>query len=104
METKGSKQGRKRRAHSEEFRLGAIRLVVEEGRSVREVARDLDLHPSLLHTWIRQANVDAARGPKGPLTSAEREELSELRRKVHVLEMERALLKKAAAFFAKENA
>lgn len=103
MESKHSKQT-KRRQFTEEFKAGAIRLVVQEKRPVREVARDLDVHPSLLHTWIRQAKIDRGDGPKGALTTAERDELSELRKKVRVLEMERALLKKAAAFFAKENA
>ena len=104
MEAKDSKQGSKRRQHTEEFRAGAVRLVLEEGRPVRQVASDLDIHPSLLHHWIRQAKVDAGKGPKGALTTAEREELSDLRKKVRILEMERALLKKAAAFFARENA
>lgn len=103
MESKKSKQ-RSRRKFTSEFRAGAVRLVVEEKRPVGEVARDLDIHPSLLHTWIRQAKIDRGDGPQGALTSAERDELSELRKKVRVLEMERALLKKAAAFFAKENA
>jgi transposase len=103
MESKHSKQA-KRRQHTEEFRAGAVRLVLEEERSVTEVARDLDIHRSLLCTWVRRAKIEAGKGPKCALTTAEREELAELRKKVRVLEMERALLKKAAAFFAKENA
>lgn len=102
MESKRSKQGSRRR-HTAEFRAGAVRLVVEEKRRVREVARDLDVHPSLLHTWIRQAKIDRGDGPQGALTTGERDELAELRKKVRVLEMERALLKKATAFFAREN-
>ena len=103
MEPKQSKQA-KRRKHTDEFRAGAVRLVLEEQRSMAEVARDLGLHRSLLSLWVRRAKIDAGKGPRGALTTAEREELSELRKKVRVLEMERALLKKAAAFFAKENA
>jgi transposase len=103
MESKQSKKAT-RRQFTDEFRAGVVRLVVEEERPVREVARDLDVHPSLVHTWIRQAKIDRGEGPKGALTTAEREELTDLRKKVRVLEMERALLKKAAAFFAKENA
>jgi transposase len=53
---------------------------------------------------VRRAKIDAGKGPLGALTTAEREELARLRKQVRVLEMERALLKKAAAFFAKENA
>jgi len=103
MESKQSKQA-KRRKHTDEFRAGAVRLVLEQGRPIAEVARDLDIHRSLLSNWVRQTKVDAGRGPRGALTTEEREELSALRKKVRVLEMERALLKKAAAFFAKENA
>jgi transposase len=103
MEPKQSKQA-KRRKHTDEFRAGAVRLVLEEGRSVADVAHSLDVHRSLLDTWVRRARIDAGKGPKGALTTAERDELSALRKKVRVLEMERALLKKAAAFFAKENA
>jgi transposase len=103
MESKPSKQT-KRRKHTEEFRAGAVRLVLEQGRTVAEVARDLDVHRSLVSTWVRRAKIDAGKGPRGALTTAEREELSELRKRVRVLEMERALLKKAAAFFAREHA
>ena len=103
MESKQSKQA-KRRTHTDEFRAGAVRLVLEEGRPAAEVARDLDVHRSLISNWVRQAKVDTGKGPRGALTTAEREELSELRKRVRVLEMERALLKKAAAFFARESA
>jgi len=53
---------------------------------------------------VRQAEVDAGKGPAGALTTAEKEELSQLRREVKVLRMEREILKKAATFFAKESA
>jgi len=52
---------------------------------------------------VHQAEVDAGRGQHGELTTAEREELARLRREVKTLRMEREILKKAAAFFAKEN-
>lgn len=103
MDSKQGKQA-KRRKHTEEFRAGAVRLVLEEGKSIAEVAGDLGLHRSLLGLWVKRAKIDSGKGPKGALTSAEREEFAQLRQKVRVLEMERALLKKAAAFFAKENA
>lgn len=103
MEPKQSKQA-KRRKHTDEFRAGAVRLVLEEGKTVAEVARDLDVHRSLLSTWVRRARIDAGKGPKGALTSSEREELAQLKKEIRTLRMERELLKKWAAFFARENA
>ena len=103
MESRQSKQA-KRRKHSEEFRAGAVRLVLEEGKAISAVARDLDLHRSLLDTWVRRAKVDAGKGPPGALTTAEREELARLKKENRELRMERELLKKWAAFFAKESA
>jgi len=52
---------------------------------------------------VKRADADAGEGPPGALTTAEREELGRLRKQVKRLEMEREILKKAAAFFAKEN-
>ncbi|MEP6653682.1 MAG: hypothetical protein ABJA82_10005 [Myxococcales bacterium] len=57
-----------------------------------------------MRAWVRQAEVDAGRGPAGALTTAEKEELSRLRREVKVLRMEREIFKRAATFFAKESA
>jgi transposase-like protein len=82
----------------------AVKLVKEGGRRVAELSRDLGLADSLVRTWVRQADVDAGNGPAGVLTTAEKEELSHLRREVKVLRMEREILKRAATFFAKENA
>lgn len=100
----GEKQKQTRRRHTPEFKAGAVRLVVEEGRTVGSVARDLGVHASVVGLWVRQARVDAGEGPAGALTTSEREELTRLRKENRVLQMERAILKKAAAFFAKENA
>jgi transposase-like protein len=94
---------RKRRAFTKEFKAETVRLVVEGARSISEVARDLDLTESALRLWVHQAEVDAGRGKPGELTTAEREELQRLRREVKTLRLEREILKKAAAFFAKEN-
>jgi transposase len=80
-----------------------VRLVVEGGKAIPEVARDLDLTESALRLWVRQAQVDRGEGKAGELTTAEREELQRLRREVKELRIEREILKKAAAFFAKEN-
>jgi transposase len=80
-----------------------VRLVIEEGRSITKVAKDLDLTPSSLQTWVLRAKADAGTGPEGVLTKSEREELFRLRRENKQLKMEREILKKAAAFFAKES-
>ena len=104
MDSKTEKQARQRRSFTREFKEGAVRLVLEERKSLAEVGRDLGVYPSVIGHWVRQAEIAQGKGRAGALTTAERQELSELRKKVRVLEMERALLKKAAAFFAKENA
>jgi transposase len=98
------KERRTRRKFTDEFRAGAVKLVLDERRSVAEVSRDLDVHASLLSRWVAQARVDAGKGSSGALTTAEKEELARLRKEVRTLKMERDILKKAAAFFAKENA
>jgi transposase-like protein len=89
--------------YPEAFRTEAVELVRTTGKSIPQVARDLDVAGETLRLWVRQADVDAGRGRPGDLTTAEREELVRLRRQVKTLEMEREILKKAAAFFAKET-
>ena len=106
METKrGSGPGRrgKRRQYTDEFKAGAVRLVLDEKKSVAEVARDLDLTPSALGGWVKQARADRSKGKAG-LTTEERAELAALRKELRVVKMERDILGKAVAFFAKENA
>ena len=94
---------RTRRKFSAEFKAETVRLVRDSGRPVRAIARELDLTETALRQWVRQAEVDAGRGPVGALTSSEREELALLRRDNKRLRMERDILKKATAFFAKES-
>jgi transposase-like protein len=94
---------RKRRAFTKEFKAETVRLVREGDRNIAEVARELDLTESALRLWVRQAEIDAGLGKPGDLTTAEREELQRLRREVKDLRIEREILKKAAAFFAKES-
>ena len=87
-----------------EFRAEAVRLARSSDRSIPALATDLGVSPEALRKWLRQADADAGRGQPGDLTTDEREELRRLRRENHVLKQEREILKKAAAFFAKETA
>lgn len=98
------KQGRRtRRTHSRDFKADTVQLVRTGGRSIGQIVSDLGLSQSLVRTWVAQAEVDDGRGPSGALTTAEKEELSRLRKEVKVLRMEREILKRAATFFAREN-
>jgi transposase len=97
-----TKRKRSRRSFSEEFKAGAVRLVLEEGKTVGAAARDLDLTESSLRNWVEQARADRTQGRTG-LTTAEREELARLRKENRVLQEEREILKKATAFFAKQS-
>jgi len=97
------KSSRVRRSFTAEFKAGAVRLVIDEGKSVGQVARELDLTESALRQWVERARADRGTGKPGALTSAEREELSRLRKENRILAEEREILKKAAAFFAKQS-
>jgi transposase len=97
------KKRRTRRKFTEEFKARAVRLVLKEGRTVAQVSRDLDLAESVLHSWVKQAKIDRGMGPPGALTSEERDELARLRKEVRVLREEKEILRKAAAFFAKDG-
>jgi len=94
---------RKRRTFTKKFKADVVKLVLEGGRSQAEVARQFDLSESSVNGWVKQAKVDAGQGPVGALTSAEKEELTKLRKENRELRMERDFLKKAAAFFAKHQ-
>jgi transposase len=84
-----------------EFRRRAVELAREGSRPIVQVARELGVAESGLRRWMAQTDVDEGR--REGLTTAEREELTRLRRDVRVLKMERELLSRAAAFFASEN-
>ena len=104
MESEPKKQKRTRRTFTDEFRAGAVSLVLEKGKTMAQVARDLDLTQSTLGRWVEQARADAGKSTRGTLTTEEKEELARLRKENRELRMERELLKKWAAFFAKESA
>ena len=97
-----SRGRRLRRQFSDEFKDGAVRLVLDEGKTVGAVARELDLTPSALGGWVRQARAERTKGKSG-LMKEEREELTRLRKEVRELRLERDLLKKVSALFAKDQ-
>src|SRR5690348_8910793 len=86
-----------------EFRAEAVRLARSSEKSIPAIAGDLGISAEALRHWLRQAATDEGQGQPGDLTSAEREELRRLRREVKVLQQEREILRKAAAYFAKET-
>ncbi len=93
-----------RRSFTPEFKAQAVQLVTEQGKSIAEVARDLDLGESLLRSWktaLDATGVQAFPGHGNP--PALEEELRRLRAEVKRLTMERDVLKKATAFFARES-
>jgi transposase len=103
MATKDDREKRSRRKFTDEFKAGAVRLVLDEGKTIAVVARDLDLTPSSLAGWVKHARAERDGGKSG-LTVDERAELTRLRKELRVAKMERDILGKAVAFFAKENA
>jgi transposase len=96
------KARRTRRSFTEDYKTGAVRLVLDQGKTVAAAARDLGLTESSLRNWVEHARAERTKGKTG-LTATEREELTQLRKDVRELRMERDVLKKAAAFFAKDH-
>ena len=94
---------RVRRQFSEEFKDGAVRLVLDEGKTIGAVARELDLTASALAHWVKHARAERTQGKSG-LMNEEREELARLRKEHRELRIERDLLKKVSALFARHQA
>lgn len=93
----------KKRIYTEEFKAEAVNLYRQSGKTKAELSRDLGVSHTCLGKWIRQADIDAGRGPKGTLTSGDKEELARVKEENRVLRMERDFLKKSVAFFARET-
>jgi transposase-like protein len=99
---------RKRRKFTAQFKADAVRLVTTGAKTIAAVTEEFDLTETALRAWVKRAEADEGKGKgkgKGEtLTTAERSELIDLRKRLKRAEMERDILKKATAFFAKENA
>ena len=89
------------RPHPPEFRQRAVELAQLREKPVSQIAADLGISDSCLRNWIKQADVEAGR--RQGLSSGDRDELVELRRELRVTKLENEILKRAAAFFAREN-
>ena len=93
-----------RRQFSREFKREAVRLVKERGVSVAQAARDLDVHENVLRKWVREQTLDPLQSfPGKGVMRPEQAEIERLKKEVSKLRMERDILKKAAAYFAKES-
>ena len=95
-----ARKTRKRRSFTAEYKADAVKLVKDSGKSVGQIAKDLDLTETALREWVKRSEGTSLRSK---LSSDEREELVRLRRENRTLQMERDFAKKAAVFFAKES-
>lgn len=103
METMGKQKPRPRRWFTPEFKAEIVEQCQRGDRSVGQVARDFDLTETAVREWVKQAERDAGTRADGGLTTAERDELNELRRDNRRLREDVEILKRATAFFAKET-
>jgi transposase len=94
--------GQARKKYTQEYKDEAVELVINSGRPVAEIARDLGINEATLGNWVNKAKQSGKVKDK-PLDVGERAELKELRDEIRRLRMERDFLKKAAAWFAREN-
>ena len=101
METVAKKKPRPRRSFTDEFKADIVEQCRKKDRSIAQVAKDFDLTETAVREWVKQAEIDD--GERPGLTSAERDELSQLRRENRRLREDVEILKRATAFFAKET-
>ena len=93
-----------RRKYSREFKIESVRLIRERGASVAQASRDLDIHENVLRKWVKEFAADPAQAFPGlGQMKPEQLEIDRLRREVAKLKAERDILKKAAAYFARET-
>lgn len=92
-----------RRTFTDEQKAEAVQIVHQSGKPVSQVAREMGLTESALRKWVKQAQIDVSGEGQGQLTSAERQELNQLRRELKRVQMERDFLKKVATFFAQDG-
>ena len=101
METVAKKKPRPRRSFTREFKADIVEQCRRGDRSIGQVAKDFELTETAVREWVKQADIDD--GARPGLTSAEREELAQLRRENRRLREDVEVLKRATAFFAKET-
>ena len=101
METMAGKKPRRRRSFTPEFKAEVVALVRRPGNTAGSVARDMDLTETAVREWVRQAERDEGVRNDG-LTTAERAELTQLRKELRETREERDILKRAVSFFARE--
>ena len=103
MESMGKKKPRPRRSFTPEFKAEIVELCQRGDRSIGQVARDFDLTETAVREWVKQAERDSGARADDGLTTAERDELNQLRRDNRRLKEDVEILKRATAFFAKET-
>jgi transposase len=101
--SQSKKARRARRKFTDDFKADVVKLCRAGTESIRDVAGRLDLTETAVRAWVKQAEVDEQGGSTTALTTDEKAELARLRRELRRVTMERDILKKATAFFAKEN-
>ncbi len=97
-----AKKKRKRRQFSDEYKAEVVELIRTSGKSIGSVCRDMDLGETVVRRWVEKAEEAVVVGTTQKDEDMKKEN-AELRKRVKELEMERSILKKAAAFFAKES-